>query len=106
MQTSKLLLLLLLVSLLAACAPPRGKQASPLESTRQLVDEASIHAGNDEFIRQLLDSRTWVNYKHLHVDPIEVGKQANIPVQNEEVKIVTASQEDSVRALALKLWMI
>ena len=106
MQRSKLLLLLLLVSLLAACAIPESKRVYPLESTRQLIDDASINAGNDEFIRQLLDSRTWVNYKHLHVDPIEVGKQASIPVQNEEVKIVTASQEDSVRSLALKLWMI
>jgi putative cardiolipin synthase len=106
MQASRLLPLLLLVSLLAACATPGGRQVYPLESTKQLIDEASANAGNDEFIRQLLDSRTWVKYKYLHGDPIEFGKNANIPVQNEEVKIIGPSQEDSLRSLALKLWMI
>ena len=106
MQTPRLLLLLLLVSLLAACATPASKQVYPLESTKQLHDDASVNAGNDEYIRQLLDSRSWVKYKHLHEDPIELGKQANIPVQHEAVKIIGPSQEDSLRSLALKLWMI
>ena len=106
MQASRLLPLLLLISLLAACATPGDKQVYPLESTRQLLDDASVNAGNDEYIRQLLDSRTWVKYKHLHEDPIEIGKRADIPVQNEEVKIVGPSQEDSLRSLALKIWMI
>jgi putative cardiolipin synthase len=106
MRISRLLPLLLLVSLLAACATPGSKQVYPLESTKQLLDEASANAGNDEYIRQLLDSRSWVKYKHLHEDPIELGKRANIPVQNEEVKIIGPSQEDSLRSLALKLWMI
>jgi len=106
MQLSRLFIHLLLVSLLAACATPGSRQVYPLESTGQLMDEASVNAGNDEFIRQLLDSRTWVSYKHLHEDPIELGKQAEIPVQHEEVKILGPSQEDSVRSLALKLWMI
>jgi len=106
MQLSRLFIHLLLVSLLAACATPGSRQVYPLESTGQLMDEASVNAGNDEFIRQLLDSRTWVSYKHLHEDPIELGKQAEIPVQHEEVKILGPSQEDSVRSLAVKLWMI
>ncbi|MEN8206159.1 MAG: phospholipase D-like domain-containing protein [Pseudomonadota bacterium] len=106
MEASRLSTLLLFVSLLAACAAPGGKQVYPLESTRQLLDEAGVNAGNDEYIRQLLDSRSWVKYKHLHEDPIEFGKRANIPVQNEEVKIIGPSQDDSLRSLALKLWMI
>jgi putative cardiolipin synthase len=106
MKASRLLPLLLLISLLAACATPGDKQVYPLESTSQLLDEASVNAGNDEYIRQLLDSRSWVKYKHLHEDPIEIGKRANIPIQNEAVKIIGPSQEDSLRSLALKLWMI
>ena len=106
MRLSRLFLQLLLVSLLAACATPASRQVFPLESTGQLIDDASVNAGNDEFIRQLLDSRTWVSYRHLHEDPIELGKQAKIPVQHEEVKILGPSQEDSVRSLAVKLWMI
>ncbi len=100
MRLSRLFLQLLLVSLLAACATPGSRQVYPLESTGQLMDAASVNAGNDEFIRQLYDSRTWVSYKHLQADPIEVGKQAEIPIQHEEVKILGPSQEDSVRSLA------
>jgi putative cardiolipin synthase len=106
MPLCRALPVILLVSVLAACATPAGKPAYPLESTKQLLDEASVNAGNEEFIRQLLDSRSWVNHKHLHEDPIEIGKRVNIQVQNEEVKILGPSQQDSVRSLALKLWMI
>ena len=106
MGLSRLFLPLLLVSLLAACAAPSSRQTDPLESTKQLVDDASGNAGNEEYIKQLVDSRSWVSYKHLREDPIELGKQANIPVQHEEVKILGPSQQDSIRSLALKLWMI
>ncbi len=106
MLLTRLLPLPVLVSLLLACATPASRQTDPLQSTRQLLDDASVTAGNDEFIRQLRDSRSWVSYRHLKVDPIELGKQVNIPVQNEEVKILGPSQQDSVRSLALKLWMI
>lgn len=106
MSLSRLLSLLLLVTLLTACATPASRQTDPLHSTGELVDDAAVNAGNREYIRQLYDSRTWVSYKHLREDPIELGKQANIPVQNEEVKIIGPSRQDSMRALALKLWMI
>ena len=91
MRLSRLFLPLLLVSLLAACAAPSSRQTDPLESTKQLVDDASGNAGNEEYIRQLVDSRSWVSYKHLREDPIELGKQAEIPAQHEEVKIIGPS---------------
>jgi putative cardiolipin synthase len=106
MRLSRVYPLLLLVSLLAACTTPASRQTDPLQSTKQLVDDASGNAGNDEYIRQLVDSRSWVKYKYLMEDPIELGKQANIPVQHEEVKILGPSLEDSIRSLALKLWLI
>jgi len=100
------LLPLLLVSLLAACATPARRLPDPLQSTEELIDHAAVNAGNRDYIRELYDSRTWVKYKYLQEDPIELGKQAEIPVQHEEVKIIGPSQEDSARSLALKLWMI
>ncbi len=106
MRLTRLFPLLVIVLLLAACATPAHRQPAPLLSIEQLLDDASGNAGNEEYIRQLLDSRTWVSYKHLSEDPIELGKQAEIPVQHEEVKILGPSQQDSVRSLALKLWMI
>ena len=106
MQVSKLLTLLLLSYLLIACATPASKPVYPLQTTREMLDNSSVTAGNNEFIRQLLDSRTWVKHSQLKEDPIEAGKRADIPVQNEEVKIVGPSQEDSLRSLALKIWMI
>ena len=98
--------MLLLVAVTAACTTPGNIHVYPLKSTKQLRDNASVNAGNDVFIQQLLDSRTWVKYKHLQEDPIELGKQANIPIQHEEVKIIGPSKEESFRSLALKLWMI
>jgi hypothetical protein len=99
-------LLLILVAVTAACTTTGDKQVYPVKSTKQLRDNASVNAGNYVFIQQLLDSRTWVKYKHLQEDPIELGKQANIPIQHEEVKIIGPSKEESFRSLALKLWMI
>jgi len=103
---SRLLLAGLLLLLVAGCSTTGKQQLLPLETTRVLLDEASANAGNEVYIGQLLESRTWVPFRQLDADPIELGKRARIPVQNEEVKILGPSQEDSLRSLALKLWMI
>jgi phosphatidylserine/phosphatidylglycerophosphate/cardiolipin synthase-like enzyme len=102
----KLVSLLALVFLTAACSTTGYQGAQPLMSTRMVLDVASETAGNGEYIEELMESRTWVRPRYLKDDPIELGKNAVIPVQHEEVKIIGPSQEDSLRSLALKLWMI
>ena len=99
-------LLFLMIVLLVACAAPGSHQTYPLKSARQLLAEANTHAGNEEFIRQLREARTWVPYGQLTEDPIEIGKNAKIPIQHEQVKILGPSREDALRSLALKVWLI
>ncbi len=70
------------------------------------MDNASANAGNDEFISQLYEARTWVPHKSLTEDPVEIGKNARIPIQNEGVKLLGPSEDDALRSLALKIWMI
>jgi phosphatidylserine/phosphatidylglycerophosphate/cardiolipin synthase-like enzyme len=99
-------LLFPLIILITACASPGTNQIHPLKSARQLLAEANTHAGNEKFIRQLRDARTWVPHRQLTEDPIEIGKNAKIPIQHEQVKILGPSREDALRSLALKVWLI
>ena len=92
--------------LVVACASPGTSKIQPLSSTRQLLDDASTLAGNEEFIGQLHAARTWVPHGQLTEDPIEIGKNAKIPVQHEEVKILGPTREDALRSLLLKIWLI
>ena len=102
----QMLLLIPLLVMISACAAPGTHQTHPFKSGRQLLAEASTHAGNEEYIRQLRESRTWVPHGQLTEDPIEIGKKAKIPVQLEQVKILGPSRDDALRSLALKIWLI
>lgn len=106
MKFLRIFLLLPVILVLMACATTGADQTYPLKSTRQLLDEASTHAGNEEFIRQLRAARSWVPHGQLTEDPIEIGKNAKIPVQNEQVKVLGPAKEDALRSLALKIWLI
>jgi putative cardiolipin synthase len=103
---SRNLLLIPLLSLVAACAGPGPKQLSPLSATDELLADSASNAGNHEYIRQLYESRTWVPYSTLSENPVEFGKQAEIPIQHEGVKLLGPSDDAALRSLALKIWMI
>lgn len=105
-KNMKILLLVPLILLLSACASTSSIQPSPLNATKQLLDGASTNGGNDEFVSRLYESRTWVPHKSLTQDPVEIGKNARIPIQKEGVKLLGPSEEDALRSLALKIWMI
>ena len=100
------LFLLPLIMLVAACTASGSNQVYPLKMTRQLLAESSTNAGNEEFIRQLHEARSWVPHGQLTEDPIEIGKHAKIPVQHEHVKVLGPTREDALRSLALKVWLI
>jgi len=106
MKFLRIFLLLPVMLVLVACATTGTDQTYPLKSTRQLLDEASTQAGNEEFIRLLYAARSWVPPGQLTEDPVEIGKNAKIPVQHEQVKVLGPSREDALRSLALKIWLI
>jgi hypothetical protein len=80
MKFLRIFLLLPVILVLVACATTGTDQTHPLKSTRQLLADASTQAGNEDFIRQLREARTWVPHGQLTEDPIEIGKNAKIPV--------------------------
>ena len=103
---TRIVLLIPLLMLLSACATT-GSEHSDLDITiSQLLDQSESLAGNDEFIRLLHESRTWIPYRKLKEDPVEAGKNARIPIQKEGVKILGPTESDALRSLALKIWMI
>ena len=98
------LMLLVWALMLASCA--RTPDTHPLLAASQLVTYSSEYAGNDEYIRLLYESRTWLPAKDLLVDTVEIAKRSRTPVQDADAKLLGPSREDAMRALALKIWMI
>jgi phosphatidylserine/phosphatidylglycerophosphate/cardiolipin synthase-like enzyme len=94
----------LLVSL-SGCAT-LGKPETCPAGTQDLPDCPPLGAIADSFIDQLYLERTWIPAGELTIDPIEVGKQAEIPIQHAGVKFLGAMPEEALNSLAAKIWMI
>lgn len=84
-------------------------------SLGQQLDCPAGQAGNvcipenaleDAKVSRSYESRTWVKHSKLEVDPIKLGMEAEIPTQGVYAKLLGPSQEDALRSLATKIWMI
>jgi phosphatidylserine/phosphatidylglycerophosphate/cardiolipin synthase-like enzyme len=100
----RLFLLLTLIIILSACASPGIQQCEP--GTQNLPDCPPAYAVNDEAIKKIYAERTWTPPSELTIDPIEFGEQAEIPINRARTKVLGPSQDDAVRSLAAKLWLI
>ena len=60
----------------------------------------------DETVSRSFKFRTWIKPDDMQIDPIRLGMDAEIPIQDAGVKILGPSQQDSVRSIAAKIWMI
>ncbi len=65
-----------------------------------------VDAIEDASVSLSYESRTWVAPVDMEVDPIKLGMQAEIPIQGAQAKFLGPSQEDGLRSLAAKIWMI
>ena len=65
-----------------------------------------VEAIEDASVSRSYESRTWVEPVDMKVDPIQLGMQAEIPIQGAQAKLLGPSQEDGLRSLAAKIWMI
>ena len=61
---------------------------------------------DDEKVSRIFNLRTWVKPDDMEIDPIRFGMDVDIPILNTAAKIVGPSQQDSVRSIAAKIWMI
>jgi putative cardiolipin synthase len=100
----RILPLAALTLLVVACAGPQTYQCPA--GTQNLPDCPPANAVNDEDINKLYTSRTWLPPRKLTIDPIKMGKEAQIPVNRARTKILGPSQDDALRSLAAKLWLI
>ena len=91
--------------LLSACAATSQRPACP-DGTQDLPDCPPQAAIDDPEINALYDARTWVREVELGQDLIELGKNAEIPVQQARTKFLGPNDEAAITSLAAKLWMI
>lgn len=96
--------LLFVAALLNACASTPQVQCPA--GTQNLPDCPPLEAVNDETINALYDLRTWKPASKLTIDPVEYGKQAEIPVNSAEAKLIGPRHEEALDSLALKIWLI
>ncbi len=100
-----ILLLIAMCFYLSGCASGEKESLNVFDSGRKVFYDA-VNVDDQEYIHQLHLSRTWVPEHELQEDPIEIGKNAKIPVHHEGAKILGPSEDDALRSLALKIWMI
>ena len=90
--------------LLSACATTSQQPACP-DGTQDLPDCPPEAAIDDPEINALYEARTWVREAELGQDLIELGKNAEIPVQQARTKFLGPNDQAAITSLAVKLWV-
>jgi putative cardiolipin synthase len=97
--------LVILTLCLAACAQLDVKHKCP-PGTQDLPDCPPADAVNDEAINRLYASRTWKPEDKLTIDPIKLGEEAKVPVNQARAKVIGPTYDEAVKSLAAKIWLI
>ena len=98
------IILLIAALLLAACTGPQVREC-PV-GTQYLSDCPPLNAVNDEDVNVLYASRTWIPPRKLTIDPIKMGEDARIPVNEALAKVIGPTIDDALTSLAVKIWMV
>ena len=93
-----------LLMLLQACAGIPERDCPP--GTQDLPDCPPAEAVDDEKIDALYEMRTWLPPSKLTIDPIKLGKEAEIPINEAEARVIGPRQDEALDSLALKIWLI
>jgi len=104
MKHAKSLSTVLLLVIVNACTSV-PQQKCP-DSTLDLPDCPPAEAVDDEKINEIYELRTWLPPSKLTIDPIALGKAAQIPVNSSRVKIIGATHAEAMDSLAAKIWLI
>ncbi|MDC0947879.1 phospholipase D-like domain-containing protein, partial [Gammaproteobacteria bacterium] len=59
-----------------------------------------------DYLSQVYDARRWVSRDELTFNPIGLISSIEIPINSVEAKIIGPAYEESLRSLAIKLWLI
>ncbi|WP_419623072.1 hypothetical protein [Thiolapillus sp.] len=80
-----MILLLALFWMLTGCSGTAATvRAKPYQAGERLFTHLESGKADDRFMEELYASRTWVPSGELTIDPIELGKNAKIPIQKEK----------------------
>ena len=104
MHPVRILQFLTIALLLNACASVTQFQCPA--GTQSLPDCPPLQAVEDEIINALYEMRTWMPPSKLTIDPVQLGKQAEIPINSAEARIIGPTQDDALNSLAAKIWLI
>ncbi|HEB92534.1 MAG TPA: phospholipase [Gammaproteobacteria bacterium] len=91
----------LLILLTGACS-----YMPPTNVCKEGQNCAPENAVDDRDIAKLYESRRWLPPGKLKIDTVELGKKSEIPVNDAQARLIGPSQEDAMRSLAAKIWMI
>lgn len=95
----------LLALTLVACSTTPKQEVCPA-GTQALPGCPPIGAVDDAEINRIYERRTWYSPGEIEQDLVELGKQAEIPVQTARTRYLGPSKHDAIDSLAAKLWMI
>ena len=98
--------LLALVAGLCACATVEFTAEDCPPGTQKLEGCPPLGAIDDPAIAELYAQRTWRSSDDLDIDPIEYGRDAEIPINNARAKFIGSSREGGLTSLAAKLYII
>ena len=90
--------------ILNACASVPQQQCP--DGTQNLPDCPPLEAVNDEYINTLHELRTWTPPSKLTIDPVKYGKEAEIPINSADAKIIGPRHDEALDSLAVKIWLI
>ena len=93
-----------LVLVISGCATQGQQTSCPAGQVGSAC--IPVDAIEDEDVSRSYDSRTWVKFQDLEIDPIRMGMDAKIPIQGAYAKLLGPSQQDGLRSIAAKIWMI
>ena len=94
------------VLLLAACVSPQIPADRCPPGTQALANCPPLDAVNDPANNEWYRLRTWRPADEWERDPIEMGTEAKIPVQDARLKLLGTSERDALYSLAAKIYMI
>lgn len=95
-----------MLGLIASCATTTIAPEDCPSGTQKLAGCPPLDAVTDSRISKLYEERTWINPSESEFDPIEYGRNADIPINNALAKFIGSTDEGGLTSLAAKLWMI
>ena len=104
MKSLKIFYITILTLLVSACASIQEQQCPP--GTLDMPDCPPAAAVEDETINGIYEVRTWLPASKLTIDPIQLGEEAEIPVNSASAKIIGPSHDEAMDSLAVKIWLI